>query len=103
MKILNTNERTDYEWFIKTEARPIYFRKYTFDTIRAMSWISDASFVKDFLDSIDNPTMFKNKENNEKRKLEQQSSEKDTDSLKEMKRDGANGDNIDAVHTQEGN
>ena len=24
-----------------------------------MSWISDASFVKDFLDSIDNPPMFK--------------------------------------------
>ena len=51
----------------------------------------------------DIPTMFKNKENNEKRKLEQQSSEKDTDSLKKMKRDGANGDNIDAIHTQEGN
>ena len=59
LKILNIHERTDYEWFIKTEGRPIYFRKYTFDTIRAMSWISDASFVKNFLDSIDNPPMFK--------------------------------------------
>ena len=64
-KIRNNFKRSDYEWFVKTEGKPQVYHgvnygdKYTFDTIRAMSWISDASFVKDFLDKISNPPMFK--------------------------------------------
>ena len=64
-KMKNNLKRSDYEWFIKTEGKPVIFEgqyygeKYTFDTIRALSWISDASFVKDFLDKIDNAPMFK--------------------------------------------
>ena len=59
-KIRNNFQRSDYEWFVKTEGKQEWYgEKYTFDTIRAMSWISDASFVKDFLDRIENPPMFK--------------------------------------------
>ena len=46
---------------------------------------------------------FKNKESNEKTKLEQPSSGRETEAIIEMNCDGTNAENIETMHTQEGN